>query len=64
MTPGRILRIAKAKGEFSVTWHYRNDAVRQKCELMVRAGLLKRKRCAAGSDLYALPAPQTGLGGE
>lgn len=58
MTPNRILEMASMSGNLSISWHYRNNAVRQKCDQMVAARLLKRKRCSPGSGLYIKSSPK------
>jgi hypothetical protein len=54
MTPRRILDITKAKGEFVVTWHYRNDALRRVVSRLCAAKALWCKSSARGESVYVL----------
>jgi len=54
LTEKQILSITKNKGEFSLTWHYRVDGVRDMCRRMVKKGLLKMVRSNRGVDIWAL----------
>lgn len=65
MTGNRVLDIVRRRGVFEVTWHYRNADLRRACMKMCRAGLLRHRRYAPGSDHFILPAsaPPTDRGG-
>ena len=52
MTDQEILAVAQRKGAFEVFWRYRGDALRRKCNSMVRAGKLRRVQSAQGRDVY------------
>jgi predicted transcriptional regulator len=50
------VQIAKSKGEFRVTWHYRNDALNRACRRLVATGLLRRSRRGGGGVTIYEPA--------
>lgn len=54
MTPRKILDIAAAKGEFVVTWHYRNDNLRRVVSRLCAAKALWCKSNKRGEAVYVL----------
>ena len=54
MTPQRIIDIVKAKGEFTVTWHYRNDNLRRAVSRLCAAKVLWCKSNKRGEAVYVL----------
>lgn len=48
ITPTEILAIAKRKGVFSVTWHYRSEKTLRKCKGLVKQGKLRRGYSGCG----------------
>lgn len=62
MTPERIVAIARQKGEFRVSWQYRNDTLRRQCRKLCKLGLLKQRRCRPGEDLFVAAAVEAAAG--
>lgn len=54
--PDRILQIAKAKGSFSVSLRWRDDALRALCDRMKKRGLLTGGRKVVGGQVTFYPA--------
>jgi hypothetical protein len=54
MTPAKIVAIVKAKGEFRVTWHYRNDNLRRVVSRLCAAKVLWCKSNRRGEAVYVL----------
>lgn len=54
LTPERILQIIRSKGDFRVSWRYRDEWLIRRCEKMRRAGLIRRLRGVTGENLYVL----------
>ena len=52
MTPRKILEIAHSKGEFIVTWHYRNDNLRRAVSRLCAAKALWCKSNKRGEAVY------------
>lgn len=57
-TPERILQIAKSKGSFSVSLRYRDDWLRERCDLLKRNGKLVGGR-RDGDRLVYFPSAAT-----
>lgn len=58
LTPKRIVAIALRDGVFEVSWRWQDDQLRARCNKLVKAGLLKRKRGCHGADYFtAQPTP-------
>ena len=62
----RILEICRRKGVFTVSWRYRDDSIRSRCNRMVREGKLKKLRrwqgTRPGRD-YFIPGEVTNVKG-
>ena len=55
-----ILAIARRKGVFTVTWHYRNDKTYKKCKELVKNGKLRRGYQGCGvSEFHPVEVPPT-----
>ena len=54
--PDRILQIARAKGSFSVSLRWRDDALRAVCNRMKKSGLLTGGRKIVGGRVTFYPA--------
>jgi hypothetical protein len=52
LMPWKIVALAKQKGEFRVSWQYRNDRLRRRCFKLKKQGWLKQVRCPAGEDIF------------
>lgn len=59
LAPWKIVAIAQSKGEFRVSWRYRDERLMRRCNKLHRQGWLKRVRCAPGETLFAYrPEPK------
>ena len=52
LAPWYILDIAMAKGEFRVSWRYRDARLLRRCAKLRRQGWLRQARCAPGEYLF------------
>lgn len=52
LMPWRIVDLAIAKGEFRVSWRYRDETLRRRCGKLRRNGWLRRVPSKAGEDVY------------
>lgn len=54
MTARRIVEIIKSRGEFVVTWHYRNDALRRAVTKLCQHKVLWCRASRRGEATYVL----------
>jgi len=64
MTPERVVELAKIKGEFTVSWRYRDERLARMCFRLVDAGKLKKLRRGPGHYVFAPVPADSQKGGE
>ena len=52
LAPWKVVEIALAKGEFRVSWRYRDARLVRRCSKLRRQGWLRQVRCAPGEYLF------------
>lgn len=56
LMPWKIVALAKQKGEFRVSWRYRDGRLARRCFKLKKQGWLKQLRCPAGEYIF-VPGP-------
>lgn len=49
---GELLWFIQQNGEFWASWRYRDDYLRSRCKKLLVRGLVRRKRCEPGMDIF------------
>ncbi len=54
LNSNQIMEIIKRKGDFVVTWQWKNDYLRSMCKGLVTEGKIRRVQSSRGVDVYKL----------
>lgn len=52
LMPWKIVEIARAKGEFRVSWRYRDERLMRRCHRLCKQKWLKRIYSGGGEDVF------------